>query len=178
MHKFTAAALVAMMAFGLVACGESDTSGASGSEATSGNAQESQMAETPSTEEAGDDTEEANEETVLIDDDVIKITFKSLGENALVEGYAVISLSYENYTDKEITVYPKNAYVNDTQITMTSGVPTTMAAGKKSQNPIGFYYATVGLESIDEVESVELSFWIVDEDFNTVEETESVSLPL
>ena len=121
----------------------------------------------PSTESP---TEESTTETILIDDDSVKVSFVEIFEEASVKDTCYLKLLVENKTDQKVTVYLKDAYVNDTSVQMMSGVPMDIEAGKKSQNPFIFTGYTK-----DDVTSVEFKIWVVDENMNTLDETDMVT---
>lgn len=113
-------------------------------------------------------------EQVLWDSENVKISFMEIIEYDYMKGYCYLRLKVENKTDKEITVYPKDAYANDTSIVVGSGTPMTLLPGKKSQTPFFFAYTNFGIASIDEIEKIEITMWVVDDDFNTIEETDNL----
>lgn len=115
-------------------------------------------------------TEKTAIETVLIDNDSVKVSFIEIFEEASIKDTCYLKLLVENKTSQKVTVYLKDAYVNDTSVQMLSGVPMDIEAGKKSQNPFIF----TGYEK-DDVESVEFKVWVVDESMNTIDETDTVT---
>lgn len=118
------------------------------------------------------------EEQVLWDSDNVKVSFIEVFEYDYLPGYCYLKLRVENKSNKTITVLTKDAYANDTSITLGSGTPMELLPNKQSQTPFFFAYTNIGLKSIDEIETIEFKLWCVDDDFETVEETETLAVNL
>lgn len=116
---------------------------------------------------------ESNEE-VLYEDEVVKVTFMEIFELPELVGSCYLRLKVENKSDKNVTVYLKDTYVNDTAQLMGSGVPMVLAPGKNSQAPFFFGYTNLGISSKDEVKKIEFKVWLMDDNSDTVVETESL----
>lgn len=114
------------------------------------------------------------EAKVLIDNDIVKVSFVEIYEEPSLPGNCFLRLKVENKSDKTVTVSLKDSYVNDTAQMIGSGVPMTLAPGKNSQTPFFFGYTNLGISSKDEIEKIEFKVWLYDEDFDTVIETESL----
>lgn len=114
---------------------------------------------------------ESNEE-VLYEDAVVKVTFMEIFELPELVGSCYLRLKVENKSDKNVTVYLKDTYVNDTAQLMGSGVPMVLAPGKNSQAPFFFGYTNLGISSKDEVKKIEFKVWLMDDNSDTVVETE------
>ena len=121
-------------------------------------------------------TSTAESAQYLISDEVINISFVKIFEEDFLPGTCYVQLDVANNTDQEITVYPTNAYANGTQITMGSGVPMTIGAGKTSQNPFFFAYSNAGIESIEDIKTIEFVLMITDSNTNIIEETEPIEI--
>ena len=117
-----------------------------------------------------ENTVEPNTETVLIDNDVVKVTYLEIFET---NGFCYLRLKVANKTDKQISVYLVDAYVNDMAVTMMSGVPMDIAPGKMSQNPFIFSGFTK-----DAVEKIEFKVHVCDENMDTIEENDTVEVRL
>ena len=122
--------------------------------------------------------ENAAPEQVLWDGENVKVSFIEIFEYDYLAGYCYVRLKVENKSDKTITVYPKDAYVNDTSIILASGVPMTIAPGKQSQTPFVFTYNNLGITSKDEVQKIEFKMWFDDENYETIEETDNLIVNL
>lgn len=110
-------------------------------------------------------------EVVLIDDGVVKVSFVEIFEANGLSGMCYLRLHVENKTDKQISVYLMDAYVNDMAVTMMSGVPMDIAPGKMSQNPFIFSGFTK-----DEVEKIEFKVHVYDEHMGDIKETDVVTI--
>ena len=107
------------------------------------------------------------EETVLVDEDGVKITATELtyGRNA-----AEISLLIENSTEKDLSFicesvgYSRNS-INGFMI-QDGYLNCDVAAGKKARDSVRFDYHWLDLFGIRELADIELGFDIVDEDYN------------
>ena len=110
---------------------------------------------------------------VLIDDDVVKVTFVEIFEVDGLSGACYLRLRVDNKSDQKISVYLMDAYVNDMAVTMMSGVPMDIMPGKASQNPFFFTGFTK-----DEVEKIEFKVHLYDENMDTIEETDTVEVRL
>lgn len=107
-------------------------------------------------------------EAVLVDDGVMKVSFIEIFETG---GFCYLRLQVENKIDQQVSVYLMDAYVNDTAVTMMSGVPMDIAPGKTSQNPFIFSGFTA-----NEVKKIEFKVHVYDESMNTIEETGTVKI--
>lgn len=154
---------VSCISFTLVACGDTGTT---------------QLESNTESKSETQDSSDASADKVICDDSFIKVTYNSLKTMPGMEGQIYLNCTYENKTDKTVTVYPTESYVNDTQVTMVSGVPTTMKASGKSNNAISFNGQPLGITDTDDVQKVEMKFMVVDEDNNTLETTDTISIPL
>lgn len=107
-----------------------------------------------------DKNDTSNNEKVLLDNEIAKVSFVELYEEEYVPETCYMRLRVENKSDKKITVYPKDAYVNNTSILLASGVPMTIEPGKVSQNPFFFTYKNIGIDTKDAIQTIEfkLSF--------------------
>lgn len=111
---------------------------------------------------------------VLVDNEYIKVTFIEVFEEPSVQGMGYLRLKVENKTDKIVTVYPKDVYVNDTSTILGSGVAMTLAPGKNSQAPFIIFYANIGITSKDEIEKIEFKLTFDDENHDLVVETDTM----
>ena len=126
--------------------------------------------ETPSQSESQSETTVQ----VLVDNDLVKVSFVEIYEEPSLPGNCFLRLKVENKSDKTVTVSLKDSYVNDTAQMIGSGMPMTLAPGKNSQTPFFFGYGNLGISSKDEIEKIEFKVWLMDDNFDTVIETESL----
>lgn len=126
------------------------------------------------TEDQNQGDSQSTKEQVLVDNDVVKVTFIEIFEMPELVNTCYLRLKVENKTDKTVTVYLKETYVNDMAQMMGTGVPITLAPGKSSQQPFFFGYGNLGITSKDEIQKIELKVWLMDDNSDTVVETESL----
>ena len=113
-------------------------------------------------------------EQVLWDSENVKVSFIEIFEVDYIESTCYLRLKVENHTDKTVTVYPKDAYVNDSSIILGSGVPMELDPGKNSQSPFIIHYANIGITSKDEIQKIEFKLTFRDDSFDTVVETDNL----
>lgn len=129
-----------------------------------------EIPEDASSEVSGSGESSGSEGQVLVDNDVVKVIFTEIYEEPSIENACYLRWMVENKSDKKITVYLKDAYVNDTFVQMLSGIPMTIEPGKKSRIPYFFTgYA------IDNVNSLEFKVWVKDENSSTLVETDPLT---
>ena len=116
------------------------------------------------------------QEQVLVDNDVIKVTFVEIFEEPSIPGTCYLRLKVENKLGQDITVYPKDGYVNDMAVTIGSGIPMDIVSGKSSQAPFFFNYSNIDIADIKDIETIELKVWVVNESFETLVETDSLTI--
>lgn len=109
---------------------------------------------------------------VLVDNDIVKVSFVEIYEEPSLPGTCYLRLKVENKTDKTVTVSLKDSYVNGMAQMIGSGVPMVLAPNKASQTPFFFGYANLGIDSKDEIEGIEFKVWLLDDNYDTVFETE------
>lgn len=114
-------------------------------------------------------TTAANDVQVLVEDDLVRISYKGSGTMEGVAGTAYVYFEVENLSDKAYTVYPMNSSVNDTVVLLTSGVPASMAPGKTYTYPWSVYYQGVGIQEYADLESLETEFQLMAEDGTVLE---------
>ena len=149
----------------LSACGGSDTTSGSSNGDVNNNSNDGA-------------SQGATEVQVLVDDANMKVSFVEIFEEPSISGCCYLRLKVENKTDKTVTVYPKDAYVNDTAIILGSGVPMKIAAGKNSQAPFIIFYGNLGITTKDEIQKIEFKLTFDDENYDTIAETETMVIDL
>lgn len=115
---------------------------------------------------------------LLYEDDKVKVSFVETFEMPGLVGTCYLRLRVENKSDKTVTVSLKDSYVNDTAQMIGSGIPMVLAPGKNSQTPFFFGYGNLDINSKDEINKIEFKVWLMDDDYNTVVETESLVIEL
>lgn len=128
--------------------------------------------ETPSTTEGA-----SVQEQVLVDNDIVRVTFIEIFEEPSIANTCYVRLKVENKSDKTVMVSLKDSYVNDTAQTIGTGVPIVLAPGKSSQQPFFFGYGNLGITNKSEISKIEFKVWLMDNDaYDTVLETDSLTI--
>ncbi|OUQ22145.1 hypothetical protein B5E80_15210 [Flavonifractor sp. An135] len=109
-------------------------------------------------------TPAADDAQVLVEDDLVRISYKGSGTMEGVAGTAYVYFEVENLSDQAYTVYPMNSSVNDTVVLLTSGVPASVVPGKTYTYPWSVYYQGVGIQEYADLESLETEFQLMAED--------------
>lgn len=115
---------------------------------------------------------------LLYEDDKVKVSFVEIFEMPELVGTCYLRLRVENKSDKTVTVSLKDSYVNDTAQMIGSGIPMVLGQGMKSLTPFFFGYGNLGINSKDEINKIAFKVWLMDDDYNTVVETESLVIDL
>ena len=117
-------------------------------------------------------SEELQGDKVVYEDDLIKLWFVGAYEQPdLAKDTCYFTMKLENKTDKQITLYPLEASANDFMINIYSGVPLTVNPKKIGQNTFFFNYSGF-VNGISEINSIQFKAMLLDENSETVEETE------
>lgn len=124
------------------------------------------------------ESQSATAEQVLVDNDIVKVTFIEIYEEPSLPGSCFLRVKVENKSDKTVTVSLTDSYVNDTAQLIGSGVPMTIAPGKNSQTPFFFGYGNLGISSKDEISKIEFKVWLWDENNDTVLKTDALVVDL
>lgn len=99
----------------------------------------------------------SDKDKVLYSDDNFKISFVNLADPKTGLTMYNMNLKLENNSDKNVTIYLSEAYVNDIAITFLGGNADFegVAPGKKSICAFMFGYADHGIDDIEDVEKIE-----------------------
>ena len=157
--KLLSILLIFLLILSFAGCGET-----SNGSATSGGVQ---------TSTNDNSSTNANEQT-LVDDDIVKVTFKETFEVDGVEGVFYLRMNCENKTDKEIWVALDSASVNGEMVTVMSGGPMYITPGNSSNNPFIISYANISASTLAEIQ--EISFKVVVRDKETLETIETTEI--
>lgn len=114
-------------------------------------------------------------EQVFYEDDILKATFIDVVEE-MAPGNAYIRVVFENKSDNDITVFPSESSVNDTMVQYFSGTFATMKAGKKLNYACFFPLENANISSVDEIEKLEFSLKIDDENMNQLAMTDTITI--
>ena len=130
--------------------------------------------ETPSGDPENPST---TQEQVLVDNDVVKVTFIEIFEEPSIPNTCYVRLKVENKSDNTVMVSLKDSYVNDTAQMMGTGVPIVLAPDKSSQQPFFFGYSNLVITDKSEISKIEFKVWLMDNDtYDTVLETDSLTV--
>lgn len=117
------------------------------------------------------DTEADTSGTVLLEKDGIKIIGKYVDEDSFWGAAALLYI--ENNTDKNIIVQTDDVSVNGFMI--TSLCSQNVYAGKKAFTTVDFFSSSLEENDITSVDTVEMKFKVLDEDYNHIIDTDKIS---
>ncbi len=175
-----ATALVLSLA--LTGCGDSTltpiatedttvTSTTTASSATEGDAQEVDDADETTT--AAQVALPTITETVLVDQDGLKITALELAEDPIwgIE----LKLLIENNSNQNMNIQCQSLVINNYM--MTDLFSASVAAGKKSNEAVTFYSSSLEAAGIETIAEIDVSFYVFDDNYMTLFDTAEIQLP-
>lgn len=115
--------------------------------------------------------QEVVEENVIYESKNVKISY--LGEDKSFMG-PELKLKIENLSNQKINVQTRDVSVNDAMITTIFS--SEVAPGKTATDSITLSESDLEDNNITEMEKVELSFHILDDSFNTIEDSDVVTI--
>lgn len=117
------------------------------------------------------DTEADTSGTVLLEQDGVKIIGKYVDEDSFWGAAALLYI--ENNTDKNITVRAEDVAINGFMV--TSFGSQSVYAGKKAFTTVDFFSSSLEENDITSVDTVEMKFKVLDEDYNHIIDTDKIS---
>lgn len=87
-----------------------------------------------------------------------------------------VCLNLKNNSKKEVTVTLSDGYVNDTSVQFMTGLPVTIASGKKAVGVYMFGYNNLGFSKIEEIEKMEFKISLLSEDWSDLKTSKKVTL--
>jgi len=110
-------------------------------------------------------------EEIVYEDDVICVRYSEISQ---MEGLAGtnITLLVENKTSSEITVFMTDAYINDWTVSAGSGVPQSILGGKQRACVFFLSHDT----ALEEIEEIGFALRVDNADFETILETELITI--
>lgn len=87
-----------------------------------------------------------------------------------------IALNLKNNGSEEVTVSLSDGYVNDTKVQFMSGLPVTIAPGKKAVGVYVFGYDGLGFSKIEEIEKMEFKIALLNSNWDNLKTSEKVEL--
>lgn len=117
---------------------------------------------------------------LIFEDDYIKASFIKVYSNpvvdASVEGVAYMQLHIENKSNQTVTVTLSKAAINGMTTTFGSGVPMTLLPGNASEQPFILFTKNTGVNNADDIEKLQFSFYLLDDNYSTIEETKTIEV--
>lgn len=117
------------------------------------------------------DTEADTSGTVLLEQDGVKIIGKYVDENSFWGAAALLYI--ENNSNKNVIVQVEDVAINGFMI--TSLCSQDVYVGKKAFTDIDFLSASLEENNIESIDTVEMKFIVLDENFHRIIETEKIS---
>lgn len=87
-----------------------------------------------------------------------------------------VALNLNNTSNKEVTVTLTDGYVNDTKVQFMSGLPVTIASGKKAVGVYTFGYDGLGFSKIEEIEKMEFKISLLNESWSDMKTSKNITL--
>lgn len=143
--------------------------------------------ETPNTPDNSGNTvstsgENKAEDTVIIDNDQMKVTYQKVvdGEDLGVSGVFYLWLKIENKTEGEIVASLTDADVDGESVSMVmTGVPLNIRPGNSGATGFIFTTSQLSIDSVDDAEKVTFGVSFMDaETYNDVAESDLVTVEL
>lgn len=122
--------------------------------------------------EGNKETEITIEEAVLVDEQGVKITAKSLSGDEIFG--PELNLLIENNAGKDLTFQCRNASVNGYMVDTMMSVD--VADGKKANDTLTFMNSDLELSGIRDIADMEISFHIFDSNWNTYLDTPQIQI--
>lgn len=175
MKRALAIILAIILAMSLVACGGSSSGEVKepSNVTTGNNAENTQQGEQAEKPEEPEKTEVTISEAVLVDEDGVKITAKSLATDELFG--PEIKLLIENNSGKDLTFQCRNASVNGYMVETMMSVD--VVNGKKANDSLTFMESDFEACGIDAIADMEIAFHIFDmSDWETYMDTDAIQI--
>lgn len=123
--------------------------------------------------EEKDAEQKAFKETVVYDDNGVKITVKGISTDSFMG--PELKILIENDSEENITVQTSNTSVNGYMITAI--LSSDVAVGKKVNDSVTFLSTDIEENGIEEIETIDISFRIFNTDtWMDIAETETVTI--
>lgn len=124
--------------------------------------------------DSAEPAKQENEETVVFTGDSATVTYHGCSEQKAVSGCFYVNLQIENTSENtEEFIYLYDVYVDDVKCNTGTGIPVTVAPGKKANGA----FIVFTDKALCDVAAIEFQVVIADNGtMKTVEESETVSL--
>ena len=142
----------------------------------SGGGEDSSSVKNTTKEQIATSKNSSKEEQVVFENDKLKLTFKKVYNESLIEGVCYFQLEAENRSDRTMTLLFEKASVNDHMVAILSGMPTTITAGKKATSINFFNNEAASISNASDVKSMEFTVSAVDENMNEITNTGAIKV--
>lgn len=119
---------------------------------------------------------------VIYEDNYVKVSYiKVFSDETVdqyVEGVAYLQLRVENKSKQTFTVSMTKAAINGMSTTIGSGLPMTILPGNSSEQPFILFTKNTGVSNADDIEKLQFSLYLFDENINSIEETKNISIKI
>ena len=124
--------------------------------------------------DSAEPAKQENEETVVFTGDSATVTYHGCSEQKAVSGCFYVNLQIENKSENtEEWIYLDDVYVDDVKCNTGTGIPVTVAPGKKVNGPFIVFTET----ALSDVKSLEFKVVIADNDtMKAVEKSDTVNI--
>ncbi|HCW79827.1 MAG TPA: hypothetical protein DG942_01830 [Ruminococcaceae bacterium] len=175
------AILIMACAVLLPACSEIDTSSSSiNSKAKANSSVPIQSSAASSTKfqkpSEAPDSHSKNAGKVVYANKLLSFSFISVQDMPNMDGMFLLNVKVQNKSNKKISVYPKDASVNNHMIQLTSGTPCDIMPGKSAIHSFSGVNSTVEISKASEIKNIKLKLWITDESTTTLETTKEIEI--
>jgi hypothetical protein len=127
---------------------------------------------------ASDLTSEAKEAgpQKIYDDKFITAWFVKKYDISYMPGMFYFDIKVENKTDKKVTIYPQDSYVNGTTFSAYSGESMNVLPNKDRTHTFFGSYEGTGIKSADDIKEIGFKINVTDESTNEIETTRSIKI--
>lgn len=174
MKKLLAMILVLCL-FAFTACSDESAASTAGDAGEASNTTQAdsgkEKAETASSKEQPKSSSKS-----IYDDDKISASFVRKYDVPDVKGMFYFDIEVQNKTDKKISIYLKDSYVNGTTFQTMSGTPMDILPKKNSAHAFIGAYKGTGISSVDKIKKIGFKIYVTDENAKEIETTKAVEI--
>lgn len=106
-----------------------------------------------------------------VEADFVKLYDPKAGVTALA-----VSLDLKNTGAEEVTVTLSDGYVNDTKVQFMTGLPVTIAPGKKAVGVYMFGYDGLDFSKVEDIKKIEFKISLLNSNWDSLKTSETVVL--
>lgn len=139
---------------------------------------------TSGTEQTTNETNQSQQDSsadsseLIYEDAYVKVSFIKLYTIESVNEAVYLQLLVENKTQQTVTVGLTNSAVNGMSTVISSGFPMTILPGNSSQQPFIIHTKNTNVVAAEDIEKLQFSVYLLDEDINTIEETDVITIKI